>query len=60
MKELRFDAANGAWRLAFAFDTKREAILLIAGDKAGTSQQRFLSGADSQSRRSLRSPFVAP
>ncbi|HAU0311386.1 TPA: addiction module toxin RelE [Legionella pneumophila] len=41
MKELRFSAKNGVWRLAFAFDPKRQAILLVCGDKAGTSQQRF-------------------
>jgi len=41
MKELRFDADNGVWRLAFAFDPERHAILLICGDKSGTSQKRF-------------------
>jgi len=41
MKELRFAAANGAWRVAFAFDPSRQAILLVAGDKAGVSQNRF-------------------
>jgi hypothetical protein len=41
MKELRFDAADGAWRVAFAFDPKRQAILLVAGDKSGGSQKRF-------------------
>ncbi len=41
MKELRFDAASGVWRVAFAFDLKREAILLVAGDKSGGSQKRF-------------------
>ena len=41
MKELRFDAAGGVWRVAFAFDPKRTAILLIAGDKAGVNQKRF-------------------
>ncbi len=35
MKELRFDAAGGVWRVAFAFDPKRNAVLLIAGDKSG-------------------------
>jgi hypothetical protein len=25
MKELRFDAAGGVWRVAFAFDAKRKA-----------------------------------
>jgi hypothetical protein len=41
MKELRFDAAGGVWRVAFAFDTERCAILLVAGDKSGVSQKRF-------------------
>lgn len=41
MKELRFNADNGIWRLAFAFDPKRQAILLVCGDKAGTSEKRF-------------------
>ena len=34
MKELRFDAADGVWRVAFAFDPRRKALLLVAGDKA--------------------------
>lgn len=41
MKELRFDAAGGVWRFAFAFDPKREAIVLCGGDKSGGSQTRF-------------------
>ncbi len=41
MKELRFRADNGVWRVAFAFDPERSAILLVAGDKSGTSQARF-------------------
>lgn len=41
MKELRFDAADGVWRVAFAFDPAREAILLVAGDKSGVSEKRF-------------------
>jgi hypothetical protein len=41
MKELRFRADDGAWRVAFAFDSKRTAILLTAGDKSGGSEQRF-------------------
>ena len=41
MKELRFSAMDGEWRVAFAFDTKRKAILLVAGDKSGGSQKRF-------------------
>lgn len=41
MKELRFDALEGVWRVAFAFDPKRMAILLVAGDKSGSSARRF-------------------
>lgn len=41
MKELRFDAADGVWRAAFAFDPARKAILLVAGDKSGVSEKRF-------------------
>ena len=41
MKELRFTADNGVWRVAFAFDPKRRAIVLVAGDKAGVAQKRF-------------------
>ncbi|MBA2650741.1 MAG: type II toxin-antitoxin system RelE/ParE family toxin [Tatlockia sp.] len=41
MKELRFYAANGVWRLAFAFDPARRAVLLVCGDKSGGSEKRF-------------------
>jgi len=41
MKELRFQAADGVWRVAYAFDPDRKAILLVAGDKSGGSQRRF-------------------
>ncbi len=41
MKELRFAAEDGVWRVAFAFDPERRAILLVAGDKAGIAQKRF-------------------
>ena len=41
MKEMRFSAAGGEWRLAFAFDPVRNAILLVAGDKSGGGARRF-------------------
>ena len=41
MKELRFDAADGVWRVAFAFDPRRQEILLVAGDKSGVSKEKF-------------------
>ena len=53
MKELRFDAADGVWRVAFAFDPRRHAILLVAGDKSGVSQQRFYRQLIDKSRCAL-------
>ncbi len=41
MKELRFAADDGVWRVAFAFDPKRRAVILVAGDKSGVAQKRF-------------------
>ena len=41
MKELRFKAAGGEWRVAFAFDPERKAILLVAGDKTVGSEKKF-------------------
>ena len=39
MKELRFAADGGEWRVAF--DPRRAAIILVAGDKSGGSEKRF-------------------
>jgi hypothetical protein len=44
MKELRFRAADEVWRVAFAFDPGRKAILLVGGSKSGISQERFYKG----------------
>jgi hypothetical protein len=44
MKELRFQAAGGVWRVAYAFDTARQAMLLVAGDKSGKSSKKFYRG----------------
>lgn len=41
MKELRFSATDGQWRVAFALNPKRQAVLLAAGDKSGGSEKRF-------------------
>jgi len=41
MKELRFDADDGVWRAAFAFDLTRKAIVMVAGDKSGVSEKQF-------------------
>ena len=41
MKELRFAWNGQVWRVAFAFDPQRQAILLVGGDKGGVDQRRF-------------------
>ena len=41
MKELRFNADDGVWRIAFVFDPDRKAILLCGGDKKGKDQKWF-------------------
>ena len=41
MKELVRDAVGGVWRIVFAFDPESRAVLLVAGDKAGSYEQRF-------------------
>lgn len=52
MKEMRFSWDGGVWRVAFAFDPQRQAILLVGGDKGGADQRRFykrlISTADSR------------
>jgi hypothetical protein len=57
MKELRFEAMNDEWRVAFAFDPKRVAILLVAGGKTGVSENRFYKGliakADARYKRHI-------
>jgi len=41
MKALRFAWTGEVWRVAFAFDPERQAILLVGGDKGGADQRRF-------------------
>jgi hypothetical protein len=44
MKELRLGAGDEVWRVAFAFDPRRKAILLVGGSKSGVPQRRFYRG----------------
>ena len=57
MKELRVSADDGEWRIAFAFDPKRRAILLVGGNKSGVPKDRFYDAliriADLRYRRHL-------
>jgi hypothetical protein len=41
MKEMRFSWVGENWRVAFAFDPHRQAVLLVGGDKGGADQRRF-------------------
>ncbi|HDS1734598.1 TPA: type II toxin-antitoxin system RelE/ParE family toxin [Pseudomonas putida] len=44
MKELRFTAGSAVWRVAFAFDPARRAVILVGGDKCSVNQRRFYQG----------------
>lgn len=44
LKELRFFSNGCVWRVVFAFDPSRCAVVLVAGDKAGVNQERFYKG----------------
>ncbi|RII75649.1 type II toxin-antitoxin system RelE/ParE family toxin [Pseudomonas monteilii] len=59
MKELRFKADDGVWRVAFAFDPERKAVLLVGGDKSGGSEKKFykalIKSADARFDRHLAS-----
>ena len=59
MKELRCPCGLDVWRVAFAFDPDRRAILLTAGNKVGRNQNRFYESliklADNRFGRHLQS-----
>ena len=41
LKEMRFSHGKDVWRVAFAFDPLRKAVLLVAGNKVGADQRLF-------------------
>ena len=41
MKELDFSVGDGEWRIAYAFDPRRQAILLVGASKSRISSDRF-------------------
>jgi hypothetical protein len=59
MKELRFKAGGGVWRVAFAFDPERDALLPVAGDKSGSGEKTFyrrlIAKADKRYREHIES-----
>ena len=64
MKELRFRRGGEVWRVAFAFDPLRQAVLLVAGDKAGSDQRlfykRFIEKADTRLAQHLSELNTTP
>src|SRR5215471_11175754 len=41
LKELRFAVGRQVWRVAYAFDPQRKAILLVGGNKQGVNEAKF-------------------
>ena len=58
MKEMRFSAASGEWRVAFSFDPVRRAMLLAAGDKSSGSGRRFCRGLIRKANERFDRPFA--
>lgn len=58
MKELRVQFQGDPWRILFAFDPNRAAILLVGGNKRGDKRwyKKHLRIADARFRRHLERP----
>jgi len=56
MKELRFNFVGRPWRVLFAFDPRRTAVLLVAGDKGAVTRwyDRNIPLAEARYRVHLR------
>jgi hypothetical protein len=56
MKELRVQFRGDPWRIVFAFDPKRLAVLLVGGNKRGKRRwyQTQIAIADERIRRHLK------
>jgi hypothetical protein len=56
MKELRVQFRGDPWRILFAFDPRRTAILLVGGNKRGDKRwyKKHLPIADERFRRHLK------
>jgi hypothetical protein len=56
MKELRVQFRGDPWRILFAFDRRRAAILLVGGNKRGDKRwyKKHLAIADERFRRHLK------
>ena len=54
LKELRLELKGAQWRVAYAFDPGRTAILLAAGNKTGQHQIRFYKKLIQKANRRFR------
>jgi hypothetical protein len=54
LRELRVQSHGHAMRVFYAFDPRRDAIVLIGGDKTGVSKDRFYREYVPQAERILR------
>ncbi|HVH75297.1 MAG TPA: type II toxin-antitoxin system RelE/ParE family toxin [Stellaceae bacterium] len=59
MKKLRFEASNGEWRAAFAFDPRRRAILLVAGGKTVGARSAFTGSLSQRRTNGFRRIWIA-
>jgi hypothetical protein len=53
MKELRPTVNKVEWRVAYAFDTEQQGILLAGGSKNGVDEDRFYKGLIAKAERRL-------
>jgi hypothetical protein len=51
LRELRFQSMARPFRIFYAFDPRRQAVLLIGGDKTGISDKRFYAEMIPQAER---------
>jgi len=54
LKELRAQTENHVFRVAFIFDAKRKAVLLIGGDKKGKNEKHFYRNLIKQAEKIYR------
>ena len=58
MKELRFEADGGVWRVAFLFDKRRICVILAIDNKAGKGERRFYQRLIATAEARCVPPFV--
>ncbi len=59
MKELRVRSQVGVWRIAFAFDLFRKAVILVVGDKRGIASARFCKALIATADKRFKTTWTA-